>query len=185
MKIVKALPLIIILILTAILFYKVNNNEKGGKNFDSLSKNSIGEKVPEMEIEGLKLEENSENQSVTPDIYQGKYSIINLFASWCIACVAEHPIFMNIQDKLDEDIQLIGINWRDKEQDANKWLARHGNPYDIVGFDNIGKYGISLGVRGIPETFLVDQNGIIVIHKRGNIDQSFISEVNEKIKNRK
>ena len=89
----------------------------------------------------------------------GKPYILNVWASWCAPCLQEHPLFVDLaKQKL---IALIGIDYKDDPTHARNWLARHGNPYDVVAADRDGRVAIEWGVYGVPETFVVDAQGKI------------------------
>lgn len=104
--------------------------------------------------------ENLEGDAVLdPTILTDKVSLVNVFGSWCVACTVEHPQLMALRDL--PDLQLVGIDWRDTREAANRWLVRNGNPYDIVVFDPNSKLIVELGVTGAPETFIVDKAGKI------------------------
>ena len=87
---------------------------------------------------------------------RGKPSLLNVFASWCSACPAEHPVLTRIAG---EGVRVYGIAWKDQPADASAWLAKLGNPYTAVGGDLSGRVAIDLGVTGAPETFVVDGRG--------------------------
>ncbi len=89
----------------------------------------------------------------------GKVSVVNVFASWCVPCRQEHPQ-MELLGKLD-GIQLLGINYKDKPENARRFLGSLGNPYARIGADSAGRAAINWGVYGVPETFIVDQKGTI------------------------
>ena len=89
----------------------------------------------------------------------GQPYLLNVFASWCFACRDEHPILMREGKRLG--IKLVGFNYKDEPEDAQRWLAQYGDPYDVVIADYPGKVAIDFGVTGAPETFLVDGNGVI------------------------
>ena len=90
---------------------------------------------------------------------KGQVYLINVFASWCIACRDEHPVLMAERARLG--VPLVGLNYKDEPADAQRWLAQFGNPYDTVIVDYDGRAAIDFGVYGAPETFLVDAAGII------------------------
>lgn len=98
---------------------------------------------------------------------KGKPYLINVFASWCIACRDEHPILMAERTRLG--VPLIGLNYKDEPADAQRWLAQFGNPYDTVIVDYDGRAAIDFGVYGAPETFLVDATGVIRYKRIGAI----------------
>jgi len=89
----------------------------------------------------------------------GKPYLVNVFASWCIACGEEHPVLMAEGGSLG--VPLIGYDYKDAPDDAKAWLAQHGNPYDMVIADREGRTAIDFGVYGAPESFLIDAKGTI------------------------
>ena len=89
----------------------------------------------------------------------GQPYLLNVFASWCFACRDEHPILMSDGKRLG--IKLVGFNYKDEPDDAKRWIAQFGNPYDVVVADFPGNVAIDFGVTGAPETFLVDASGVI------------------------
>ena len=97
----------------------------------------------------------------TGDLH-GKVTILNVFASWCIPCRAEHPELTKLaKDASLKGVHLIGINYKDKPADALTYLDELGNPYERIGADRNGRAAIELGVYGVPETFLIDARGRI------------------------
>ena len=96
---------------------------------------------------------------VSEEVFKGQISLLNVFGSWCTACVSEHPKLVEIGAQTD--IQLIGIDWRDTRQAGQQWLLRYSDPYDAVIFDDSSLLAIDLGITGAPETFLIDQAGRI------------------------
>jgi cytochrome c biogenesis protein CcmG, thiol:disulfide interchange protein DsbE len=90
---------------------------------------------------------------------QGEVSVVNVFASWCIPCRAEHPLLEAL--KAQTGVRLLGINQNDAPENARTFLAELGNPYDAVGADRDRRVSIDWGVYGVPETFVVDAQGVI------------------------
>ncbi|WP_284759790.1 DsbE family thiol:disulfide interchange protein [Agrobacterium sp. fls2-241-TYG-188a] len=99
---------------------------------------------------------------------KGKVTLVNVFASWCVPCRQEHPMLKEMSK--DERLNVVGINYKDKTENALRFLGELGNPYAAIGTDPNGKAAIDWGVYGIPETYLVDRNGTIVYKKVGPID---------------
>ena len=97
------------------------------------------------------------------DDFRRKLTILNVFASWCIPCRAEHSELTRLKNDpaFKDRVRLVGINYKDKPDDARAYLTELGNPYDRIGTDENGRAGIELGVYGVPETFLIDTNGRI------------------------
>lgn len=92
-------------------------------------------------------------QGLSTQDLKGQVSLVNVFASWCTACRTEHPLFMELKGK--SIIQIHGLNYKDKPQDAAKWLAQLGDPYTRTGADLNGRVSIDWGVYGVPETFVI------------------------------
>ena len=118
----------------------------------------IGKPVPEFSLPPVK---GGTLGLSTADL-RGEVSIVNVFASWCVACREEHPILMGIKEK--GLVPLHGINYKDKPDDARAWLDEMGDPYTRIGADISGRVAIDWGVYGVPETFVIDRDGLIV-HK--------------------
>lgn len=90
----------------------------------------------------------------------GHVSLVNIFGSWCVSCKIEHPFLMRL--KQEGIVPIYGIDWREKDRQAGPaWLARHGDPYTLVGDDLDSHAAIAFGVTGAPETFIVDAKGVI------------------------
>lgn len=106
-------------------------------------------------------------QKVALDDMRGKVWLLNVWASWCVACLQEHPVL--IEWSKSKSIPLYGLNYKDQRNDAIAWLAKHGNPYDVSIVDADGRVGIDYGVYGVPETFLIDKNGVIRYKQIGPI----------------
>jgi cytochrome c biogenesis protein CcmG/thiol:disulfide interchange protein DsbE len=96
---------------------------------------------------------------------KGEVTVVNVFASWCIPCRAEHPLLTAMKDVAG--VRLFGINQSDAPENAKKFLDELGNPYDAVGADTDRRVSIDWGVYGVPETFVVDANGIITFKVTG------------------
>jgi cytochrome c biogenesis protein CcmG/thiol:disulfide interchange protein DsbE len=90
---------------------------------------------------------------------RGEVSVVNVFASWCTACRDEHPLWMKLG--AEDVVALHGLNYKDRPEDAARWLAELGDPYRRTGADIDGRVGIDWGVYGVPETFIIDKRGVI------------------------
>jgi len=89
----------------------------------------------------------------------GKVWMLNVWASWCVACRQEHPVLVAYARA--GGVPVYGLNYKDKREDGLRWLAQFGNPYTDTLFDNDGRIGINYGVYGVPETFIIDRAGVI------------------------
>jgi cytochrome c biogenesis protein CcmG/thiol:disulfide interchange protein DsbE len=103
---------------------------------------------------------------------QGEVTVVNVFASWCIPCRAEHPLLTELREQTG--VRLFGINQKDAPENARAFLAELGNPYDRIGADHDGRVSIDWGVYGVPETFIVDAQGIIVFKHVGPLSPTAI-----------
>jgi cytochrome c biogenesis protein CcmG/thiol:disulfide interchange protein DsbE len=109
-----------------------------------------------------------EGESVKSGDLKGKVSLLNIFASWCVACRAEHPVLLELKKGR---IAIYGLAWKDKPEELTPWLAELGNPYTAIADDRLGRTAIDLGVTGAPETYVIDKQGRIRFKQVGPIDQ--------------
>ena len=123
----------------------------------------IDRDLPRFELEELR----DETRTVTRTDLVGEVALVNVFGSWCVACLQEHPTLMNLSR--DGTVRIVGINWRDKRGEALNWLTRHGDPYETIVFDEQSDLAIELGVTGAPETFVIDAAGRIRYKQIGPI----------------
>lgn len=100
--------------------------------------------------------------------FQGKVSLLNIFASWCIACRVEHPVLLRLAS--EKAVPIYGLAWKDKPEEMKAWIAELGDPYTLIGEDAKGRTAIDLGVTGAPETFVIDRKGRIRYKFVGPID---------------
>ena len=98
---------------------------------------------------------------------EGEVTLVNVFASWCVACRAEHPLFMRLM--AEGVVPIHGLNYKDRPQDAAKWLDDLGDPYTRTGADLNGRVAIDWGVYGVPETFVVNRQGRIAFKQVGPV----------------
>lgn len=101
------------------------------------------------------------------DLKMGEVSVVNVFASWCVPCRAEHPLFLQLQR--DAIAPIYGINYKDRPEEAARWLDELGDPYTRTGADLDGRVAIDWGVYGVPETFVIDRNGCIAYKHIGAV----------------
>ncbi|NBC34510.1 MAG: DsbE family thiol:disulfide interchange protein [Alphaproteobacteria bacterium] len=104
----------------------------------------------------------------------GRPVLVNVFASWCTPCLAEHPVLTRLAR--EEGVTVYGINYRDEPEDALTWLDRHGDLYTAIGADPEGRVAIDWGVYGVPETFVVDAAGRIRYRHAGPLTPQIVAE---------
>lgn len=107
--------------------------------------------------------------------FGGEVVAVNVFASWCIPCRAEHPLISRMAE--DKIVPVYGLNYKDKKEDATAWLNELGDPYTRIGHDLSGRAGIEWGVTGVPETFIIGKNGRIRYKYVGPITADALNEV--------
>jgi len=117
---------------------------------------------------------NDSDSLFSPDDLRGQVWMLNVWASWCVACRAEHPV-LNRMVNQNKDIVLIGMNYKDQQSAADAWLKRFGNPYRHTFVDRDGRVGIDWGVYGVPESFIVDKKGVIRYKHTGPVDDAAVN----------
>jgi cytochrome c biogenesis protein CcmG/thiol:disulfide interchange protein DsbE len=166
-KLLLISPLIILLTIILVGFTALY---KHNKNSSMSAKLQSGEKIfvpafslPELYNQGTTFS----NQDLL-----GKYSLVNIFASWCFSCRKEHSLLMEISRS--NKINIYGIAWRDISQNTKEYLQKNGNPYLKVGVDNKGTFSKLLSVSGTPESFLINPQGQVIYYWRGAIDERIL-----------
>ncbi|WP_029133721.1 DsbE family thiol:disulfide interchange protein [Sedimenticola selenatireducens] len=130
----------------------------------------IDKPVPTFDLPTLRDPE----KRFTNEIFDGKVSLYNVFASWCTACRDEHPLWMEFAR--EGEYPLYGFNYKDKREDALEWLAELGDPYVEIAHDFPGLSGINWGVYGVPETFVIDKQGNIRYKQIGPINREILEQ---------
>ncbi len=130
-----------------------------GRNPQEIPSVLIDAPVLEFQLDGLDGRVKSSAGLSLSDLKMGQVSVVNYWASWCGPCRVEHPLLMQLAE--DHGVIVHGINYKDKPADAGAFLDSLGDPYQLVGRDQTGRTAIDWGVYGVPETFVVDGNGVI------------------------
>ena len=104
---------------------------------------------------------------------RGKVWMLNVWASWCVACRDEHPLLVDFAKK--GLLPVYGLNYKDQREDGRAWLLKMGNPYEASLFDDEGRVGIDFGVYGVPETFIIDKSGTIRMKHIGPLTPDVIA----------
>lgn len=98
-------------------------------------------------------------EHLTPAALKGKPWLLSVWASWCVSCQQEHPLLVDLAQR--GEVTIVGLDYKDEREDARAWLKRWGNPYTLAVSDRDGRVGIDYGVYGVPETYVIDRNGVI------------------------
>jgi cytochrome c biogenesis protein CcmG, thiol:disulfide interchange protein DsbE len=113
-------------------------------------------------------------QALAPGDLRGQVWLLNVWASWCVSCIEEHPVL--VQLSRSGTVPIYGLNYKDKRNDALSWLAKNGNPYTVSITDPEGKVGIDYGVYGVPETYVIDKMGVIRYKRIGPVTTQVLSD---------
>ncbi len=163
-RLIVLLPLVLFVAISAVFAVGLTRDPK------LLPSTLIGKPVPEFALPPVQ----GRAAGLSDQALEGGVSLVNFFASWCVACRAEHPLFMRLA--ADGLVPVHGINYKDRPEDAAGWLDRLGDPYTRTGADLDGRVGIDWGVYGLPETFVINGNGEIVLKHVGAITDHDLSE---------
>ena len=167
-----ALPLVAFAGLAVIFWFRLGSGDPS-----RIPSALIGRPAPQTALPALEGLVNGGGQvpGLDPTMFKGKVSVVNVWASWCVPCHDEAPLFTELGK--DKRLQLIGINYKDKPDNARRFLGRYGNPFGIVGVDGNGRAAIEWGVYGVPETFVVGREGTIVYKMVGPVTPENVNTV--------
>ena len=158
------IPLVLFLLMSA-LFYRGLFME----NKTDLPSVLLNRKLPSFNLPTVV----NSGKTVTEKDLQEDVFLLNVWATWCVACRVEHPFLMKLAR---QGVRIYGVNYKDDQDDARQWLKQLENPYVFSVNDQDGRLGIDLGVYGAPETFLVDSKGVIRYKHIGVVDQRVWTE---------
>ena len=169
-KIIKLLIVSIIIFIIGVFFISLDKNT----SYDTKG-------LEGQILKNIKLEHFKENKFITEKyLKKNDFTLINFWASWCAPCRIEHPVL--IQLSKEKTSKLVGVNFKDKKKQADKFLNDFGDPYDFLTKDEQGKYSVNLGVYGIPESILVNKNLVIIKKFIGPISENDYIYIKETIK---
>jgi cytochrome c biogenesis protein CcmG/thiol:disulfide interchange protein DsbE len=149
-------PLVVVALLIALFALNI------GRDPTLVPSALIGSKAPDFSLPAL---ETADVPGFSTADLSGRVSVVNVFASWCVPCRAEHPLLMRLAAR--DDVNLFGINYNDAPENAGAFLTSLGNPYDRIGADRDRRVSIDFGVYGVPETFVIDADGVITFKVTG------------------
>ena len=115
------------------------------------------------------------SKTLTKNDFAGEVWLLNVWASWCVSCRQEHPVFNQLARK--NVVTIVGLNYKDDPPAATQWLAQLGNPYSVSIMDQEGRTGIDYGVYGVPETFVIDKKGIVRYKHTGPVTREDVREI--------
>lgn len=156
-------PLLVFAALIAVIFLTLSS---GGARNENFASGLIGKPAPAFELPTL-----DGKTTITPETYKGRRYLVNFFASWCVPCRYEHPMLMELKE---HGVTIVGVAYKDAPEKTQAFLAQFGDPFAAVGQDPSGRLGIELGIAGVPETFVIDENGVILALHRGPLDETVV-----------
>lgn len=166
---IAALPLVLFAGLATVFMTQLQS----GRDVSEIPSALLGTKAPVLQLAAL---DGSERAALTTTAITGKLTLVNVFASWCVPCRQEHPMLLELSK--DPRVNVVGINYKDRNDNALRFLGELGNPYAAIGVDPNGKAAIDWGVYGIPESYLVSPDGTILYKKVGPFDpESFETQL--------
>jgi len=130
----------------------------------------VGKAAPAFELPILQ----QPDKRFVPGDMRGKVWLLNVWASWCVSCRDEHPMLLALAKR--GVMPILGLNYKDKSDDATAWLKQFGNPYELSVVDADGRIGIDYGVYGVPETYLIDAEGVIRYKQIGPITEAILEQ---------
>lgn len=164
MKRIVWIPIALFLVLLGFLAVGLN------KDPHSIPSPLIDKPAPAFRVSQL----DDAGKSFSPEAMRGKVWMLNVWASWCVSCREEHPVLVAFSRT--NTVPLVGLDYKDQPADANRWLAQFGNPYSLVAVDADGRVGIDYGVYGVPETYVIDRNGVIRFKQIGPVTQEVLDQ---------
>jgi cytochrome c biogenesis protein CcmG/thiol:disulfide interchange protein DsbE len=167
-----ALPLVIFVALAGLFLLRLYGGDPS-----KIPSALIGRPAPQTALPALDglVKDGTQVPGLDPSVLKGRVSLVNVWASWCVPCHDEAPLFTELAK--DKRLQLVGINYKDAPDNARRFLGRYGNPFGIVGVDANGRASIEWGVYGVPETFVVGRDGRIVYKMVGPVTAENIDTV--------
>lgn len=159
------IPLLVFLVLAVFLAIGLNLNPR------EIPSPLIDKPAPSFTLKTL----DDQSRSLSTADLKGQVWLLNVWASWCVSCRAEHPVLNRLAGQ--KLAVIIGLNYKDEPEAANNWLTRLGNPYDVSVLDTEGLTGIDWGVYGVPETFVIDKRGVVRYKHTGPVTDNDIKEI--------
>ena len=167
-KQILILPAIFFLLILLIFFYLLAID----RNPSEVPSTLLNKNFPKFEAESLLKKE----KFISSEEFRNETILVNFFATWCKPCLAEHNFIQRFSK--EKKVKVIGVNYKDNPEKAIKWLKKLGNPYSNIAIDKNGMIAIDWGVYGIPETFIVNSEGIIKYRHIGPITKKIYKKIN-------
>ncbi|MDC1001296.1 DsbE family thiol:disulfide interchange protein [Alphaproteobacteria bacterium] len=164
------LPLVAFGILALVGGMALYGTLSGSRDPTQLPSVLVDKPAPQTNLPRLAQTGSATNDNVSVTMFQGKPVLVNFFASWCAPCRAEAPAL----EMLSKRVAILGIAYKDRGEDATAFLQQYGNPFQAIGMDADGRTGIEWGVYGVPETYLLDANGVVKLRHAGPLTRGVL-----------
>jgi len=158
------IPLAVFLLLVGFLAVGLNRDPR------EVPSPLIGKAAPSFDLPLL----SQPDKRFAPGDMRGKVWLLNVWASWCVSCRDEHPVLVDLSKKAV--LPILGLNYKDRNDEAQRWLQQFGNPYQLSVVDADGRIGIDYGVYGVPETYLIDGEGVIRYKQIGPLTPAILEQ---------
>tara|TARA_X000000950_G_C13517857_1_gene498369 strand:- start:104 stop:619 length:516 start_codon:yes stop_codon:yes gene_type:complete len=169
-KIVKTIIFLIFIFILSVFFIGLNRDTSYN------TANQINKEIPDFKVSYL----NKENFLTKNDLRKNNYTLINFWASWCAPCRVEHPVLIRLSE--EKNIKIVGVNFKDKKEQAKNFLGELGNPYEVSTKDPNGKQSVLFGIYGIPESILINKELIVIKKFVGPLSANDFKYIKEIIK---
>lgn len=164
LRLILFVPLIVFIALALFLWHGI------GKNPSDRQSALISTPFPEFQLHAV----DDDNANLTPAIFKGHVTLVNVWGAWCPTCKVEMPQLLELKNK---GVRIVGVDYKDQRSHADDFLADYGNPFALNLFDGDGSLAFNLGVYGAPESFIVDAHGVIRYHHTGYISPQDVNNV--------
>ncbi len=154
----RFVPVLILLALSLLFFWALNRPDR-----DEVPSGRTGEPVPAFKLPTLDGDDKR-----TEAVFEGHWSLLNVWGSWCPTCYVEHPYLMKLADR---GVRIVGLNYKDERPKAQAYLEDGGDPYVVTLVDKEGDYGLDLGVYGAPETWVINPEGVVKLRHAGELNR--------------
>lgn len=168
-RVLLILPVVLFIVLIGVLAV-LTLQTKDGRDPSLIPSALLGKPAPAVDLPAVA--EDIPGGFAGADL-RGRVTMVNVFASWCVPCLAEHPLITRLAE---EGVAVYAINHRDTAAEASRWLKIHGNPFAAVGFDPEGRASVEWGVTGVPETYIINAEGIVTFKHAGPITAKVLED---------
>ncbi len=167
-KVLNHLPAFILVL--CLVFFGLAINNLTLNKAEANSENILSSLADAKTLEVKNIKSTTKTDNILEKSTLSKLKIINFFSSWCSSCLAEHKILLKLKHETKDKVEIYGISWRDLPENSNKFILQNQNPYDKILIDGKNIIGRSFAIEGVPETFIIDENGKVLYRHNKELD---------------